>query len=160
MLRKVLAVSFITAAVTTAHIKSNYLENSSRDLIASALGLIEEFQNSDNNYESRSIHKRKNEGTGVQGRSYYGGTSPAFYPAFDPISILASLAFLAFLLQSFAALFDRSRSIIPAVISSRDSSAEDESPDPIELILRALEEYDVSNDINTDTERTVAKITK
>ncbi|XP_015122130.1 uncharacterized protein LOC107044683 [Diachasma alloeum] len=149
MLRKVFVLGFITATVTTAHIESNHLEDSSRNLIAGALGLIEEFKNSDSRYESRS---------GVQARSYYGGTSPAFYPAFDPISILASLAFLAFLLQSFAALFDRSRSIIPAVISSRDSSIEDEPPDPIELILRALDEFEASNnDINTDDEKTVTK---
>lgn len=36
----------------------------------------------------------------------------AYYPAFDPLSLLAALAFLAFLLQSFASLFDKSRTLV------------------------------------------------
>ncbi|XP_034941508.1 uncharacterized protein [Chelonus insularis] len=86
--------------------------------------------------------------TAMQPRSYYGyGTNaaPAYYPTFDPISILASLAFLAFLLQSFVSLFDRSRSIIPAVVSSRDSTLQHQIPDPIQLIMRAIDEYATFN---------------
>ncbi|XP_033221974.1 uncharacterized protein LOC117176072 isoform X2 [Belonocnema kinseyi] len=83
-----------------------------------------------------------------QARSYYGSyghggapATPTYYPAFDPISVLASLAFLAFLLQSFASLFDRSRSIIPTIVSSsRDSSSELED-DIEERVMRALDEY-------------------
>ena len=79
--------------------------------------------------------------TGLQ-RSYYGtAVSPTYYPAIDPLSVLASLAFLAFLIQSFASMFDRSRSIAPTTVSARHF---------IELkmlalgtqVLRALEKYE------------------
>ncbi|XP_011299441.1 uncharacterized protein [Fopius arisanus] len=105
---------------------------------------------------SSEIRKSRGEDTRIFPRSYYGG-APALYPAFDSISILASLAFLAFLLQSFAALFDRSRSIIPAVISSRDSSSENEPPDLPELILRALDEYFLNNDMDGNDEESSKK---
>ncbi|XP_058790603.1 uncharacterized protein LOC131663884 [Phymastichus coffea] len=88
-----------------------------------------------------------------QSRTYYTVPAAPLIPAdrfidilrraFDPISILASLAFLAFLIQSFAALFDRTRSIFPTIISSRRSSSDyDENFFDIEKrVLRALEEY-------------------
>ncbi|XP_029157985.1 uncharacterized protein LOC114930390 [Nylanderia fulva] len=90
-------------------------------------------------------------------RSYYNGfnshTMPAYYSAFDPISILASLAFLAFLLQSFASLYDRSRSILPTIISGRRSTIDDLSDDIPEIsghVSRALQEYE---NLNEDLER-------
>jgi len=59
--------------------------------------------------------------------------------AFDPISVLASLAFLAFLLQSFASLFERSRSILP--INNRHSIMDLTSPDIPRHMSDALQEY-------------------
>ncbi|XP_011269621.1 uncharacterized protein LOC105259414 [Camponotus floridanus] len=83
-------------------------------------------------------------------RSYYGGfdssTLPAYYSAFDPISILASLAFLAFLLQSFASLFDRSRSILPTIISGRQSTIDLTIPEISKHMSRALQEYENLNE--------------
>ncbi|KAL0103558.1 hypothetical protein PUN28_017669 [Cardiocondyla obscurior] len=81
-------------------------------------------------------------------RSYYSGfgssTSPAYYHAFDPISVLASLAFLAFLLQSFATLFDRSRSILPTIISGRQSAVK--LPEISEHMSHALQDYENLNE--------------
>ncbi|KYN27321.1 hypothetical protein ALC57_03665 [Trachymyrmex cornetzi] len=77
-------------------------------------------------------------------RSYYGGfgsSAPAYYHAFDPISVLASLAFLAFLLQSFATLFERSRSILPTVISGRQSAVNLRVPEVPKHVSHALREY-------------------
>ncbi|OXU24526.1 hypothetical protein TSAR_001683 [Trichomalopsis sarcophagae] len=86
-----------------------------------------------------------------QSRSYYSSVPATPYiPAFDPISVLASLAFLAFLLQSFSALFDRTRSIMPTIISSRRSNSEygEHFVDIEKRVLRALEEYaSLSNDL-------------
>lgn len=89
----------------------------------------------------------------LQERNYYNGfnshTLPAYYSAFDPISILASLAFLAFLLQSFASLFDRSRSILPTLISGRQSTIDDltdDIPGISEHMSRALQEYESLNE--------------
>ncbi|XP_029679974.1 uncharacterized protein LOC115245689 isoform X2 [Formica exsecta] len=86
-------------------------------------------------------------------RSYYSGfdssTLPAYYSAFDPISVLASLAFLAFLLQSFASLFDRSRSILPTIISGRQSTMDLTIPEISKHVSRALQEYE---DLNEDLE--------
>lgn len=110
-----------------------------------------------------SPHVRKQQ---LMQRSYYGGSSsPAYYhqyvfikylsiesssliafvnkhiyfSAFDPISVLASLAFLAFLLQSFATLFDRSRSILPTIISGRQSDSK--VPEISKHVSHALQEY-------------------
>ncbi|XP_043287144.1 uncharacterized protein [Venturia canescens] len=89
-----------------------------------------------------SMYRNKGE-TDLDSRSYYGGYgAPALYPAIDTVSVLASLAFLAFLLHSFASLFDRSRSIIPSVVSNRQLSEERGIPDSVKLVLRALDEYD------------------
>lgn len=63
-----------------------------------------------------------------------------YFRGFDPISILASLAFLAFLLQSFVSLFDRSRSIIPTIVSSRQS-LETSVQDIAEHVFRAIDRY-------------------
>ncbi|XP_014477828.1 PREDICTED: uncharacterized protein LOC106746118 isoform X2 [Dinoponera quadriceps] len=83
-------------------------------------------------------------------RSYYSGfgSSPAHYHTFDPISVLASLAFLAFLLQSFASLYDRSRSMLPTIVSGRRQSSDLTIPD--EISRRALRDYE-SLDQNLDT---------
>ena len=64
-----------------------------------------------------------------------------FFRAIDPLSVLASLAFLAFLIQSLASMFDRSRSIAPTTVTARHF---------MELkmlalstqVLRALEKYE------------------
>ncbi|KAF7988670.1 hypothetical protein HCN44_001243 [Aphidius gifuensis] len=115
-------------------------------LIASALDVMERFKTAGMNYhlsQVTSLIDETPDDTGLQSRSYYGtNTSPAFYPAFDPISILASLAFLAFLLQSFVSLFDRSRSIIPTIINHRShhNSIENIS-EPLKFVLNALDEY-------------------
>ncbi|XP_012287150.1 uncharacterized protein LOC105703368 isoform X2 [Orussus abietinus] len=79
-------------------------------------------------------------------RSHYGGTSftPAYYPTFDPISVLASLAFLAFLLQSFASLFVRSRSIFPTIMSGR-KKPEDNDNFIAGRALRAINNYEILN---------------
>ncbi|XP_018342909.1 PREDICTED: uncharacterized protein LOC108748960 [Trachymyrmex septentrionalis] len=82
-------------------------------------------------------------------RSYYGGFgsfAPAYYHAFDPISVLASLAFLAFLLQSFATLFERSRSILPTIISGRQSAVDLRVPEIPKHVSHALREYENLND--------------
>ncbi|XP_011501531.1 PREDICTED: uncharacterized protein LOC105365134, partial [Ceratosolen solmsi marchali] len=79
-----------------------------------------------------------------QPRNYYNSVPTApFIQAFDPISVLASLAFLAFLLQSFAALFDRTRSLIPTIINSRQANYEYEErvADVEKIVLRALKDY-------------------
>ncbi|XP_046734006.1 uncharacterized protein LOC124404149 isoform X2 [Diprion similis] len=85
----------------------------------------------------------------VKPRSYYNTygapAAPAhtYVPAFlgfDPISILASLAFLAFLIQSFVSLFDRSRSIIPTIVSSRQL-LEASIQDIAERVFHAMERY-------------------
>uniref|UniRef100_A0ABD2X7N2 Uncharacterized protein n=1 Tax=Trichogramma kaykai TaxID=54128 RepID=A0ABD2X7N2_9HYME len=76
-----------------------------------------------------------------------------FFRAFDPISVLASLAFLAFLLQSFAALFDRTRAFVPTIVSSRRSSKDngEQFEDIEKQVLRALEEYaSTSNNVLGD----------
>ncbi|XP_053595723.1 uncharacterized protein LOC103573464 isoform X2 [Microplitis demolitor] len=96
-----------------------------------------------NFYNSPGLKSRLDSDTSLA-RSYYGYGTPAFYSTFDPISVLASLAFLAFLLQSFVSLFDRSRSIIPAIVTSRSVSSD--LPDPIKLIMQALDEYEIFND--------------
>ncbi|XP_014236090.2 uncharacterized protein LOC106658593 [Trichogramma pretiosum] len=86
-------------------------------------------------------------------RSYYGMPAAPFVPAFDPISVLASLAFLAFLLQSFAALFDRTRAFVPTIVSSRRSSKDngEQFEDIEKQVLRALEEYaSTSNNVLGD----------
>ncbi|KAK2588896.1 hypothetical protein KPH14_001757 [Odynerus spinipes] len=87
--------------------------------------------------------------TSLQARSYYNGfgapATATYYPTFDPISVLASLAFLAFLLQSFASLFDRSRSILPTIVSSRESSPNLKTTGVTRRILNALDEYDNLN---------------
>ncbi|XP_043461027.1 uncharacterized protein LOC122497795 isoform X2 [Leptopilina heterotoma] len=102
--------------------------------------------------------------TNRQGRSYYGSyghgapSAPTFYPTFDPISVLASLAFLAFLLQSFASLFDRSRSIIPTIISSRRHSSSEVDEDVEERVMRALNEYSaLENNLFNQREETTTK---
>lgn len=64
-----------------------------------------------------------------------------YFSGFDPISVLASLAFLAFLLQSFATLFDRSRSILPTIVSGRKSAVDLRVPDISKHVLHALREY-------------------
>lgn len=65
-----------------------------------------------------------------------------FFSTFDPISVLASLAFLAFLLQSFASLYDRSRSMLPTIVSSRQQSAMDLTiPEISRHVSRALRDY-------------------
>ncbi|XP_057334230.1 uncharacterized protein LOC130673278 [Microplitis mediator] len=104
------------------------------------------YKDKDNSswYLAPSLTSRFDSDTSLA-RSYYGYGTPAFYSTFDPISVLASLAFLAFLLQSFMSLFDRSRSIIPAIVTSR-SVSRDEVPDPIKLIMQALDEYEIFND--------------
>ncbi|XP_011172424.1 uncharacterized protein LOC105204871 [Solenopsis invicta] len=85
-------------------------------------------------------------------RSYYGGglgshsAWPAYYHAFDPISVLASLAFLAFLLQSFATLFERSRSILPTIVSGRQSAADLRIPEISKHVSHALRKYENLND--------------
>ncbi|XP_046604240.1 uncharacterized protein LOC124297355 isoform X1 [Neodiprion virginianus] len=90
----------------------------------------------------------------VKPRSYYNTygapAAPAhtYVPAFlgfDPISILASLAFLAFLIQSFVSLFDRSRSIIPTIVSSRQS-LEASIQDIAERVFRAMDRYELFNE--------------
>lgn len=64
------------------------------------------------------------------------------FRAFDPISVLASLAFLAFLLQSFASLFDRSRSILPTIVSGRQLAMDDSMiPEISRHVSHALREY-------------------
>ncbi|XP_011860311.1 PREDICTED: uncharacterized protein LOC105557628 isoform X2 [Vollenhovia emeryi] len=80
-------------------------------------------------------------------RSYYGGFGsswPAYYHAFDPISVLASLAFLAFLLQSFATLFERSRSILPTIVSGRQSDLG--VSEASKHVSHALREYENLNE--------------
>lgn len=80
-------------------------------------------------------------------RSYYGGfgSSPAYYHhAFDPISVLASLAFLAFLLQSFATLFERSRSILPTIVSGRQ--LDQRVPEISKHVSQALQKYENLNE--------------
>ncbi|XP_015171468.1 PREDICTED: uncharacterized protein LOC107063860 [Polistes dominula] len=88
--------------------------------------------------------------TGLQARSYYNGfgapATATYYPTFDPISVLASLAFLAFLLQSFASLFDRSRSIIPTIVNSRESSSQLKNVGITRRILHALDDYENLNE--------------
>lgn len=64
-----------------------------------------------------------------------------YFRAFDPISVLASLAFLAFLLQSFASLFDRSRSILPTIISGRQSTMDLTIPEISKHVSHALQKY-------------------
>ncbi|KAG7211153.1 hypothetical protein KM043_010477 [Ampulex compressa] len=63
-------------------------------------------------YGGGSSSSSSSSSSALRERSYYTGygtpASTAYYPGFEPISILASLAFLAFLLQSFASLFDLS----------------------------------------------------
>ncbi|XP_015595709.1 uncharacterized protein LOC107267981 [Cephus cinctus] len=126
------------------------------------LGTISEntlSQSIDNTIE---YQERSRKSSSSQARSYYSGygaapAAPTYYPTFDPISILASLAFLAFLLQSFASLFDRSRSIIPTIVSSRGSGSS-QVPDVPTRILRALDEYEAINknsitDSNDDNDR-------
>ncbi|XP_051161759.1 uncharacterized protein LOC127281851 isoform X2 [Leptopilina boulardi] len=105
-----------------------------------------------------------NKPTNRQARSYYGSyghgapAAPAFYPTFDPISVLASLAFLAFLLQSFASLFDRSRSIIPTIVSSRRQSSAEVDKDVEERVMRALNEYSaLENNLLDGREETTTK---
>ncbi|KAK0072923.1 hypothetical protein PV325_010526, partial [Microctonus aethiopoides] len=52
-----------------------------------------------NDHLQRSIPSQRSASTAVQLKSYYnyGGTvSPTFYPTFDSLSVLASLAFFAF----------------------------------------------------------------
>ncbi|XP_076248976.1 uncharacterized protein LOC143188530 [Calliopsis andreniformis] len=86
--------------------------------------------------------------TDIQGKTYHSGYGTAItptYPAVDPLSVLASLAFLAFLLQSLIPLFDRSRSIRSATATARHF---------MELkilalttqVLRALEKYGKNSD--------------
>ncbi|XP_048515280.1 uncharacterized protein LOC105686128 isoform X2 [Athalia rosae] len=99
----------------------------------------------------------------VDPRSYYsnyGAPAHTYVPAFlgfDPISILASLAFLAFLLQSFASLFDRSRSIIPTIVSSRQSP-EATVLDIAERVFRAMERYETLNE--KTSQKTTEKLTE
>ncbi|XP_032668094.1 uncharacterized protein LOC116842665 [Odontomachus brunneus] len=84
-------------------------------------------------------------------RSYYSGfgsfASPAHYHTFDPISVLASLAFLAFLLQSFASLYDRSRSMLPTIVSGRRRSSDMDLtiPEISTHVSRALRNYESLN---------------
>ncbi|KAL6256530.1 hypothetical protein P5V15_012644 [Pogonomyrmex californicus] len=77
-------------------------------------------------------------------RSYYSGfgssASPAHY------HVLASLAFLAFLLQSFATLFDRSRSILPTIVSGRQSTGDMTIPEISKHVSHALREYETLNE--------------
>ncbi|XP_071648698.1 uncharacterized protein [Temnothorax longispinosus] len=93
-----------------------------------------------------NVHKQQ-----IQ-RSYYGGfgsTLPAYYHhAFDPITVLASLAFLAFLLQSFATLFERSRSMLPTIVSGRQSDLS--APEIPKHVSYALQEYE---NLNEDLEK-------
>lgn len=67
--------------------------------------------------------------------------SEVFFSTFDPISVLASLAFLAFLLQSFASLYDRSRSILPTIVSGRRQSSDVTIPEISRHVSRALRDY-------------------
>lgn len=95
MIRKVFALSLSTALITTAHIGSTYSDdyrgNSSKNLyevIASALGVMEsireKFKTTDSDHYNyprpTSGLREKIEDKEVQARSYYGGTSLAFYP--------------------------------------------------------------------------------
>ncbi|XP_047354810.1 uncharacterized protein LOC124951077 isoform X1 [Vespa velutina] len=88
--------------------------------------------------------------TNLQARSYYNGfgapATATYYPIFDPITVLASLAFLAFLLQSFASLFDHSRSIVPTIINSRESSSQLKNVGITRRILHALDNYENLNE--------------
>lgn len=65
------------------------------------------------------------------------------FSTFDPISVLASLAFLAFLLQSFASLYDRSRSMLPTIVSGRQQSSDMDLtiPEISGRVSRALRNY-------------------
>ncbi|EZA60476.1 hypothetical protein X777_13565 [Ooceraea biroi] len=95
------------------------------------------------------------QGSNLQ-RSYVGfgsSTSPAYYHAFDPISVLASLAFLAFLLQSFASFYEHSRSILPTIVSSRHSSSDLTIPDISRHVSNALQEYVSISGCTTKYER-------
>ncbi|KAF7390969.1 hypothetical protein HZH66_009449 [Vespula vulgaris] len=87
--------------------------------------------------------------TNLQARSYYNGfgapATATYYPTFDPISVLASLAFLAFLLQSFASLFDHSRSIVPTMINSRESSTQLKNVGITRRILHVSDDYENLN---------------
>ncbi|KOC61482.1 hypothetical protein WH47_05086 [Habropoda laboriosa] len=84
--------------------------------------------------------------TGIQGRNYYNGygetaVTSTYYPAFDPLSVMASLAFLAFLFQSLVSLFDRSRSVTPTAVTARQFM-ELKMLTLTTQILHALEKYE------------------
>ncbi|XP_031834065.1 uncharacterized protein LOC116427635 [Nomia melanderi] len=83
--------------------------------------------------------------TDIQRKSYYTGhataMTPTYYPLFDPLSVLASLAFLAFLLQSIASLFDHSRSMASTRVTSRQFM-ELKMLTLVTQMLHALEKYD------------------
>lgn len=66
-------------------------------------------------------------------------SSPRF-SLFDPLSVLASLAFLAFLLQSIASLFDHSRSMASTRVTSRQFM-ELKMLTLVTQMLHALEKY-------------------
>lgn len=95
--------------------------------------------------------------TNLQARSYYNGfgapATAAYYPTFDPISVLASLAFLAFLLQSFASLFDHSRSIVPTMINSRESSTQLKNVGITRRILHVSDDYENLNEGSIEDDR-------
>ncbi|KAH0535275.1 uncharacterized protein LOC123267440 [Cotesia glomerata] len=130
-----------------------YQDNSSRYLSpsmpcrSSLCSFVERFHS----YNSPRLALRYDSDTNLA-RSYYGYGTPAFYSTFDPISVLASLAFLAFLLQSFMSLFDRSRSMIPTIVTNR-SVPRNQIPDPIELIMQALDEYEIFDNVPDKKER-------
>ncbi|XP_033333057.1 uncharacterized protein LOC117224331 [Megalopta genalis] len=85
-----------------------------------------------------------------QRKSYYTGQAtqtsmaPAYYPIFDPLSVLASLAFLAFLLQSIASLYDHSRSLSSTTVTARQFM-EVEMLTLVTQALHALAKYDKSH---------------
>ncbi|XP_076294692.1 uncharacterized protein LOC143215944 isoform X1 [Lasioglossum baleicum] len=85
--------------------------------------------------------------TDFQRKSYYTGQgtqtamAPTYYQMFDPLSVLASLAFLAFLLQSIASLFDHSRSLSSTTLTARQFM-EVEMLTSVTHALQALEKYE------------------
>ncbi|XP_078037930.1 uncharacterized protein LOC144470530 [Augochlora pura] len=99
-----------------------------------------------------------------QRKSYYTGQgsqtsmAPTYYPVFDPLSVLASLAFLAFLLQSIASLFDHSRSFSSTSVSARQFT-EVETLTLVTQALHALAKYNKNHKgkSSTSTKRGASK---
>ncbi|XP_049960593.1 uncharacterized protein LOC126481111 [Schistocerca serialis cubense] len=85
------------------------------------------------------------EGHGIA-RGYYGlPTYPAYISGFDPLTVLAGLAFLAFLLQTLYALLYRTpqpSAITPVAVSRSVSPG---ISDLMDRVLRAIQKYDELN---------------